>query len=193
MRTFKIFISFRLSNELLNTEVIISNNCHCSCCTRQHETTQDRCRGQLRRLLVLVLAAGVPGQPLLVELDHHLGTLHVGLPRRHQVRLVTPLPLDQEHQLSAAVRRSDDPLRLEAAVESPWSHVLGRVKLLAWRFPSLLPASAALLLPLLFLQFKLIFKSFYKLWTIKILFGLPRILLGTKSLPREVIFDFPIS
>ena len=72
-----------------------------------------------------------------------------------------------------AVRRSDDPLRLEAAVESPRSHVLGRVKLLARRFPSLLPTSAALSLPLLFLQFQLILKSFYKLGTIEILFGLP--------------------
>jgi len=41
-----------------------------------------------------------------------LGTLHVGLPGRHQVRLVTPLPLDQEHQLAAGVCSPDDALRL---------------------------------------------------------------------------------
>ena len=95
MRTFKMLISCRLLNtevRITATVVVVVRDC-----TRRHKTGAEA-----ELLLVLVLAAGVPGQPLLVELDDHLGTLHVGLPRRHQVRLVTPLPLDQEHQLPAA-------------------------------------------------------------------------------------------
>ena len=67
--------------------------------------------------LVLILTAGVPAESLLVELDHHLRTLHVGLPGRHQVGLVTSLPLDEEHQLPRAVCGSDNPLRLQTSVK----------------------------------------------------------------------------
>lgn len=48
----------------------------------------------------------MPREPLLVELDDHLWAAHVGLLGRHQVRLVRALPLHQEHQLAAAVRRT---------------------------------------------------------------------------------------
>ena len=75
----------------------------------------------------------MPAQPLLVELYHDLRTLHVRLPGRHQVRLVTPLPLDEEHQLPRAVRGPDDPLRLEAPVEAPRPGVLPWVRLLTLR------------------------------------------------------------
>ena len=68
--------------------------------------------------LVLVLPAGVPGEALLVELDDGLRALDVGLPRRHQVGLVRPLPLDEEHELAGGVGGADDALRVEAAVEA---------------------------------------------------------------------------
>ena len=69
--------------------------------------------------LVLVLSAGVPGEALLVELDDGLRTLDVRLPGRHQVRLVTAFPLDEEHQLPGGVRRPDNPLRVQAPVKTP--------------------------------------------------------------------------
>ena len=46
------------------------------------------------------LVRSVPGESLLVELDDCLGALDVGQLRRDQVRLVTSLPLHQEHQLT---------------------------------------------------------------------------------------------
>ena len=68
-------------------------------------------------LLVLILTAGVPAESLLVELYDDLGTLDVGLPGRHQVSLLTPLPGDEKHQLPRAVCGSDDPPCLQTSVK----------------------------------------------------------------------------
>ncbi len=46
----------------------------------------------------------------------YLGTLHVGLPGGHKVRLIAAFPLDEEHQLSARVRGSDDALSLRIRI-----------------------------------------------------------------------------
>ncbi len=43
----------------------------------------------------------------------YLGTLHVGLPGGHEVRLIAAFPLDEEHQLSARVRGPDNALSLQ--------------------------------------------------------------------------------
>jgi len=57
----------------------------------------------------------VPVQPLLVELDHHLRDLQVGLLGGHQVGLVRALPLDEEVELPRVVGGADD-LLLRARV-----------------------------------------------------------------------------
>ena len=77
--------------------------------------------------LVLVGGGRVPGEPLLVELDDDLGTLHVGLPGGHQVSLVTSLPLDEEHQLPRAVCGSNYPLCLQSSVKTWRRRVLLRL------------------------------------------------------------------
>ena len=67
---------------------------------------------------VVVLTRGVPGEPLLVELDHGLGAFDVGHTRGDQVRLVRPFPLDEEHELAGEVNGADDALRVQAAVKA---------------------------------------------------------------------------
>ena len=47
-------------------------------------------------LLVLVLRARVPRQPLLVELNDDLRTLDIGLARCYQVGFVAALPFHEE-------------------------------------------------------------------------------------------------
>ena len=54
-----------------------------------------------------------------------MGTLDVGLPGRHQVSLVRPLPLHQEQELAGGVGGADDALRVEPAVEAARAVVVG--------------------------------------------------------------------
>ena len=113
----------------------------------------------------------------------YLRTLHVGLPGRHEVRLVAPLPLDEEHELAAAVCRPDDPLRLEAAVKAARSNVLARVRLLTrWVTSVFATDRASFPFRLLLLQFQLILKRLDQLWAVEILFGLPSILFRSETL-----------
>ena len=128
-------------------------------------------------------------QSLVTPCLTDLRTLHVCLPGRHKVRLVTPLPLDEEHELAAAVCRPDDPLRLEAAVKAPRSDILTRVKLLTRRFRSFFATDGTsfpfrLLLP----QFQFVFKRLDQLWTVEILFWLPSILFGSKTLNKRNMY-----
>ena len=119
----------------------------------------------------------MPGQPLLVKFDDRLCALGVGLSCGHQVRLVRPLPLDQEHQFPGRVGRSDDPLSLEVAFES-LRLVLIRLsllfRLLRGRGVGRLVLGALLLLRGLLaaaslLVFQLPFKLFNEILTVDIL------------------------
>ena len=103
----------------------------------------------------------MPGEPLLVELDDGLRALDVGLPRRHQVRLVRPLPLDEEHELAGGVGGADDALRVEAAVEAARAVLLpGKLLALALLF---------LLLNLRTFNFSYILKGLpLKIWNLKV-------------------------
>ena len=140
-------------------------------------------------ICVVVLTRGVPSEPLLVELDHGLGALDVGLPCGDEVRLVRSLPLDEEHELAAAVCRPDDPLRLEAAVKASRPDILTRMKLLTRRFRSFFATDGAgFPFRLLLLQFQFVFKRLDQLWTVEILFWLPRILFGSKTLNKRNIY-----
>ena len=53
----------------------------------------------------------IPVESVLIELYHDLRNLHIGLLGSHQVRLLRPLPLDQEEEFSRLVGGSDDLLR----------------------------------------------------------------------------------
>ena len=67
--------------------------------------------------MLFIPTRGVPANPLLIELNDHLGTLLVGLPGQHQVSLVSSIPRDEKHQLTRAVCGSDDPLRFQTSVK----------------------------------------------------------------------------
>ena len=64
-------------------------------------------------ICVVVLTRGVPSEPLLVELDHGLGALHVGLSREHKVGLVRTLPLDEEHELARRVLQDSSDVKIQ--------------------------------------------------------------------------------
>jgi len=66
----------------------------------------------------------VPREPLLVELDDNLRTLDIGKLSRYQIGLVIVLPLHEEHELAARVRRANDLLGQEVAVESTWARIV---------------------------------------------------------------------
>ena len=118
-----------------------------------------------------------------VERLADLRTLHVCLPGRHEVRLVASFPLDEEHELAAAVCRPDDPLRLESAVKAARSKVLARVKLLTpWLRSVLSTDRASFPFSLLLLQFKCILKRLNQLWAVETLFRLPSILFRSETL-----------
>ena len=119
----------------------------------------------------------------VVSVMSDLRTLHVCLPGRHEVRLVASFPLDEEHELAAAVCRPDDPLRLEAAVKAARSEVLARVKLLTpWLRSVLATDRASFPFRLLLLQFQCILKRLDQLWAVEILFRLPSILFRSETL-----------
>ena len=65
----------------------------------------------------------MPGEPFLIELDDDLRTLDVGLARGDQIGLVGALPLHQEHELTGGIRRANDALGLETAIEAAGSVV----------------------------------------------------------------------
>jgi len=142
------------------------------------------------RLVVLVHGRRVPGQPLLVELDHNLRTLAVCLPGGDQVGLVAPLPLDQEHQLPGGVSGTDNTLGLEPPFESSRPSVLGGVRFLG-RGPvigSFSPLPFDVLLGL-----ELVLEPLDEVGTVQVLLRLPSVLLGTETLPREVVLDLAVA
>lgn len=69
----------------------------------------------VRRSLVLLR---VPREALLVERDHHLRTLDVGLFGAHQFGTIVFVPFHQEHQLAAGIRCAQDFDRLQAQFEA---------------------------------------------------------------------------
>jgi len=131
-------------------------------------------------LFVLILRAGVPRKSLLVKLDDDLWALGVGLASGHKVCLVAALPLHEEQQLAGGVSRADDALGLKATVEtSRWSPCLSGVS----------PAGRDALL-LSFPQQVLVLLD--EVWTVQVLLGLPSVLLGSVTLPRDQVFDSTI-
>merc|ERR1719225_1560966 len=53
--------------------------------------------------LVVPILGVVPVEPFLVEFDHDLRNLHIGLFGWHQVSLIRALPLDEEEKLSRVI------------------------------------------------------------------------------------------
>ena len=76
-------------------------------------------------LFVVILRRSVPTEPLFIKPNHGLRALGIGISSRHQVRLVRPLPLDEEHQLARRVRGANDAFRFEATIKSLWAIFLG--------------------------------------------------------------------
>jgi len=70
-----------------------------------------------KSIIILISCGGMPGKSLLIKLDDHLWTLHIGLSGRDQICLISSLPLHQKHQFSRRVRCSNDFLRLQSTVE----------------------------------------------------------------------------
>ena len=75
---------------------------------------------------------------MLISFNIYLWALVVGLPRGDEIRLITLLPLDEEHELPTGIRGSDDPLRLQPPLEAP-----GPVILLLPLIPGAAPRAAA--------------------------------------------------
>ena len=127
----------------------------------------------------------MPGQPLLVELDHSLGTLDIGLLGRHEVGLVGALPLDQEHEVAGRIGGTDDPFGLKVSVEASGPVVIGLALLLRLVRGHVLLPLAALGLLLLRLGLELL----DQLVALQVLDGLPGIVFVAVSLPFEEVFD----
>jgi len=137
-------------------------------------------------LVVLLLAGGVPGQPLLVELDHGLGAFDVSLHSGNKVGLVTALPLDQEHKLARGVSCADNPFWIEASVEPP-----GALAVLPLGLG--LPASARL--PLLRLRLGLAASSLEgldKLFAVQVIRWFPGVIFISEPSPLQQIFDLSV-
>merc|ERR1740123_1454395 len=127
-------------------------------------------------LLVPVLGV-VPVQPLLVELDHNLRDLGVGLLGRYEVRLITSLPLDQEEKLPRVICRSNDSLCSQSSRESS-----GLIFIFVLLF--LLLSSLGLVFLLIILDFVL---------AVEILYRLPSVLrLILIALPLDKILRLPL-
>merc|ERR1719362_731530 len=140
-------------------------------------------------LLIPVLGV-VPVQPLLVELDHNLGDLGVGLLGRHEVRLITSLPLDQEEKLPRVVCRSNDSLCSQSSCESSgFIFIFVLLFLLLWlsspgRLRFSLLSSLGLVFLLKILDFVL---------AVEILYRLPSVLrLILIALPLDQILRLPL-
>merc|ERR1740123_2502752 len=147
-------------------------------------------------LLVLVLGV-VPVQPLLVELDHNLRDLGVGLLGRYEVRIITSLPLDQEEKLPRVICRSNDSLCSQSSRESSWLiFIFVLLFLLLWlsspgrlRFPLL--SSLGLVFLLIILDFVLAVLDF--VLAVEILYRLPSVLrLILIALPLDKILRLPL-
>merc|ERR1719225_128168 len=74
--------------------------------------------------LVVPILGVVPVEPFLVEFDHDLRNLHVGLFGWYQVSLIRALPLDEEEKLSRVIGCPDDPFCCKTACKAPWFVVI---------------------------------------------------------------------
>ena len=99
--------------------------------------------GDRKSVLVSSFIAIMPVESCFVELDNslemetlildtdvtthydHLGNLQIGLLGRHQVRLLRPLPLDQEEKVSRLVGSAYDLVWLQASRETAGLCLLG--------------------------------------------------------------------